>query len=189
MRSIWCGNPVHGFACAHCSHCNTEYFIPFSCKGRGFCPSCSTRTMVRTAAHLIEHVLPLVQMRQWVISFPFRIRMILLQPIHHQNILNIVLNEIRNTILTDVSTSDSDAGKWEEILRIAVAAQSAGEPMYGISTSQILLKNSLHVPFNRVRVHLPSSVVFFYDFKQVGFFWSAWPIYGLFCSSWTGYGG
>jgi hypothetical protein len=66
--------------------------------------------MVRTAAHLIDHVLPLVPMRQWVLSFPFRIRMVLFQPIHHQNILAIILKEIRTTILADTSTSDSEIG-------------------------------------------------------------------------------
>src|SRR5271170_1946192 len=30
----------------------------FSCKGRGFCPSCLGRRMCATAANLIEHVLP-----------------------------------------------------------------------------------------------------------------------------------
>ena len=41
-----------------------------SCNGRGICPSCNTRRMVETAAHLIDHVFPLVPMRQWVLSFP-----------------------------------------------------------------------------------------------------------------------
>jgi hypothetical protein len=49
---------------------------------------------------------------------------------------------------------------------MAVAAVSASEPMYRVSTGQILLKNSLHMPFDWLRgVRLPISVVFFYDFK------------------------
>jgi hypothetical protein len=66
--------------------------------------------MVATAAKLVEHLIPLIEMRQWVISFPFRIRMFLLQHTHHQNILKIVLDEIRETILTNISASDSEIG-------------------------------------------------------------------------------
>ena len=32
--------------------------VSFSCKGRGFCPSCLGRRMASTAANLVEHVLP-----------------------------------------------------------------------------------------------------------------------------------
>ena len=43
-----------------------------SCKGRGFCPSCTGRRMNATAANLIERVLPPESgLRQWVLTFPF----------------------------------------------------------------------------------------------------------------------
>ena len=46
--------------------------MAFSCKGRGFCPSCLGRKMSATAAHLIEDVLPVgVPLRQWVLTVPF----------------------------------------------------------------------------------------------------------------------
>src|SRR5262245_4639305 len=48
--------------------------LPFSCKGRGVCSSCSNRRMFDLAAHLVDRVLPRVQYRQWVLSLPFRIR-------------------------------------------------------------------------------------------------------------------
>src|SRR5271170_5532611 len=51
-KYLECGNLAKGFACAHCDCCNTDFFIAFSCKGRGLCPSCNTLTMVKTAAHL-----------------------------------------------------------------------------------------------------------------------------------------
>src|ERR1700752_2070211 len=47
-KYLGCGNPAHGFAYAHCNCCNHTFFIPFSCKCRGLCPSCNTRTMVAT---------------------------------------------------------------------------------------------------------------------------------------------
>jgi outer membrane murein-binding lipoprotein Lpp len=45
-----------------------------SCKGRGVCPSCNGRHMAQTAAHLADHVIPPVPVRQWVISVPKRLR-------------------------------------------------------------------------------------------------------------------
>jgi hypothetical protein len=46
----------------------------FSCKGRGFCPSCLGRRMAQTPANLTEHVLPPVPLRQWVLTVPFELR-------------------------------------------------------------------------------------------------------------------
>ena len=48
--------------------------VAFSCKGRGVCPSCNGRHMAQTAAHLVDHVIPPVPVRQWVISVPKRLR-------------------------------------------------------------------------------------------------------------------
>ena len=38
------------------------------------CPSCNTRHMVATAAHLTDHVVPSLPVRQWVLSVPKRLR-------------------------------------------------------------------------------------------------------------------
>jgi hypothetical protein len=99
QKYLDCGNPAKGFACAHCSSCNKEFFIAFSCRGRGLCPSCNTRSMVFTAAHLVENVIPCIPIRQWVISFPQRIRHYLLEYDILQDVLNLVVDEIRKTII------------------------------------------------------------------------------------------
>jgi hypothetical protein len=69
-----CGILAHGFARAYCSACGHDFLIAFSCKGRDVCPSCATRRMVETAAHLTDQVLPRVPCRQWVLSVPKRVR-------------------------------------------------------------------------------------------------------------------
>ena len=66
-----CGLLCHGFARLKCGSCEETRLVPFSCKGRGFCPSCLGRKMSATAAHLIEDVLPAVDLRQWVLTVPF----------------------------------------------------------------------------------------------------------------------
>jgi hypothetical protein len=57
-KYLECGIFAHGFARARCGDCGHDYFVAFSCKGRGVCPSCTTRRMVETAAHLIRPRLP-----------------------------------------------------------------------------------------------------------------------------------
>ena len=73
-RYLECGILAHGFARAWCDTCQHEFLIAYSCKGRGVCPSCNTRRMVETAAHLVDHVFPPLPVRQWVLAVPKRLR-------------------------------------------------------------------------------------------------------------------
>jgi hypothetical protein len=73
-KYLECGIFAHGFARARCGDCGHNYFVAFSCKGRGVCPSCTTRRMVETAAHLTDHVFPRLPVRQWVLAVPKRLR-------------------------------------------------------------------------------------------------------------------
>ena len=73
-KYLECGIFAHGFARAWCDDCRHDYFVAYSCKGRGVCPSCNTRRMVETAAHLTDHVFPRLPVRQWVLSVPKRLR-------------------------------------------------------------------------------------------------------------------
>ena len=74
---LTCGVLAHGFARLRCGECAFERLVPFSCKGRGFCPSCGGRRMTESAARLVDHVLPHVPIRQWVLSLPYRLRYLL----------------------------------------------------------------------------------------------------------------
>jgi len=94
-----CGILAHGFAHAHCKSCEKNYMIPFSCKRRGLCPSCSTKRMVKTGAHLSIHVFPRVPFRQWVISFPKRIRPYLNNVTILQAVIDIVSEEIKQRLV------------------------------------------------------------------------------------------
>jgi len=60
---LTCGVLTHGFARVRCGECAFERLVPFSCKGRGFCPSCGGRRMTESAARLVDHVLPHVPIR------------------------------------------------------------------------------------------------------------------------------
>lgn len=74
LSYLECGILAHGLARARCGQCGRDFLIAFSCKGRAVCPSCNTRRMVETAAHLTDHVFPRLPVRQWVLSVPKRLR-------------------------------------------------------------------------------------------------------------------
>jgi hypothetical protein len=71
---LQCGILAHGFLRMGCDTCKKEVLLAFSCKRRGFCPSCAGRRMAQTAAHLVEGVMPWVPTRQWVVSVPIPLR-------------------------------------------------------------------------------------------------------------------
>lgn len=74
---LHCGRLEHGFLRVRCETCHAERLVAFSCKRRGFCPSCGARRMVETAALLVDKVFPDEPIRQWVLSFPFPLRFLL----------------------------------------------------------------------------------------------------------------
>src|SRR5882724_6302871 len=71
---LQCSVLAHGFLRLGCDTCHHELLLAFSCKRRGFCPSCAGRRMAQTAAHLVEQVIPWVPTRQWVVSVPVPLR-------------------------------------------------------------------------------------------------------------------
>ncbi len=97
--SILMSVKARGFARARCKDCGDDYLIAFSCKARGACPSCNTRRMVEIAAHLVDHVIPPVPVRQWVLSLPKRVRGFLHRyPALAGNVLRIFLEEVERAL-------------------------------------------------------------------------------------------
>ncbi|MGB8294628.1 MAG: transposase zinc-binding domain-containing protein, partial [Polyangia bacterium] len=69
-----CGIPVHGFLRVRCKDCGHCRVVAFACKRRGFCPSCLGRRMADTAAFCVDHLVPRVPTRQYVLSLPYALR-------------------------------------------------------------------------------------------------------------------
>ena len=70
-----CGILAYGFVRIRCNDCGKSMAVAFSCKGRGFCPSCTGRRMADTSARLVDDTFPDdVPVRQWVLSLPMQIR-------------------------------------------------------------------------------------------------------------------
>jgi len=70
-----CGILARGFAHLYCDDCGEHHVVAFSCKARAVCPSCLGRRMNEGALNLVDHVLPDVAIRQWVLTMPFPLRL------------------------------------------------------------------------------------------------------------------
>ncbi len=73
-----CGMLAYGLIRARCQTCGDEQVVAFSCKRRTLCPSCAGRRMTEVTTHLVEDVLPVARYRQWTLSVPWRVRMLLM---------------------------------------------------------------------------------------------------------------
>jgi hypothetical protein len=74
QRYLECGQLRCGFVEVTCERCSESRRIAFSCKRRGWCPSCTARRATETGLHL-ANVLPRVTHRQWTLSLPFSVRL------------------------------------------------------------------------------------------------------------------
>jgi hypothetical protein len=97
--------------CSDCGDCGHDKLLAFSCKRRGFCPSCGARRMSQTAAHLVDHVIPNVPVRQWVLSLPIPLRVLLAaQPELVTPVLQVVQRVLTRHLL-DGAQLEADEGQ------------------------------------------------------------------------------
>lgn len=73
-KFLKCGDLREGFARVRCPKCKKEFFVAFSCKRRGCCPSCDKKRSLLLAYRLNDEVLADVPHRQFVFTIPKRLR-------------------------------------------------------------------------------------------------------------------
>lgn len=106
-----CGRPEFGFTWLQCPGCGHDLLLAFSCKERGFCPSCGGRRMNQLAANLVDHVIPQVPVRQWVLSFPMRVRFLLARsPELRNEVLDLFLHEVTGWLREATGETDGNGG-------------------------------------------------------------------------------
>jgi len=120
-----CGLLAHGFLRLRCAGCAHEKPVAFFCKRRGFCPSCGARRMARSAALLVDEVIPQVPVRQWVLPVPTGLRILFAARPH---LLTPVLRIVRRVIagfvlsLAGLKGATADTGAVTLIQRFGSAA-------------------------------------------------------------------
>jgi len=120
-----CGILAHGFLRLRCADCGHDKLVAFSCKRCGLCPSCGARRMAQSAAHLVEHVIPRVPVRQWVLSLPIPLRLLLAaQPVVVTPVLQVVHRVITRHLFeqTGFKADEADSGAVTLIQRFGSAA-------------------------------------------------------------------
>ena len=120
-----CGILAHGFLRLRCSDCGHDKLVAFSCKRRGFCPSWGGRRMAQMAAHLVDHVIPYVPVRQSVLSLPIPLRLLLAaQPKLVTPVLQVVHRVITRHLLgqAGLKSDEADSGAVMLIQRFGSAA-------------------------------------------------------------------
>jgi hypothetical protein len=120
-----CGILAHGFLRLRCGDCGRDKLLAFSCKRRGFCPSCGARRMSQAAAHLVDRVIPHVPVRQWVLSLPIPLRVLLAaQPELVTPVLQVVQRVVERRLLdhTGLSSDEGQGGAVTLIQRFGSAA-------------------------------------------------------------------
>jgi ribosomal protein S27E len=73
-RYLDCGNPRCGFARIRCPDCHAEHLLMFSCRTRGFCPSCHSKRLEEWGEWMREELLLDVPHRQVVFTIPRMLR-------------------------------------------------------------------------------------------------------------------
>jgi ribosomal protein S27E len=73
-RYLDCGNPKCGFARIRCPDCGEEKLLMFSCRSRGFCPSCHAKRLEEWGEWVREELLLDVPHRQVVFTIPKMLR-------------------------------------------------------------------------------------------------------------------
>ena len=72
-----CGILAHGFLRLKCADCKAERLVAFSCRSRGFCPSCLGKRQALASEFLMDKILGGLPVRQFVLSFPFELRFLM----------------------------------------------------------------------------------------------------------------
>ncbi|MEE8059514.1 MAG: transposase [Pseudomonadales bacterium] len=107
---LLCGRLEQGFFRIACETCHLEKLLAFSCKKRGFCPSCGARRMAETSALLVDDVLPHRPIRQWVLSLPLPLRFLLAHnPQVIEKVLGIVIQVITDHLIKKSGLKKSKA--------------------------------------------------------------------------------
>jgi hypothetical protein len=150
-----CGRLEEGFLRVRCEQCHAEKLVAFSCKKRGFCPSCGARRTAETAALLASEVLPECPLRQWVLSLPMALRFLLaINPEALTLVLGVVYRTISRHLIdkAGLTRTTGNTGAVTLIQRFG-SALNLNVHFHMIFVDGVYLVDGEHVPIFR---HVPA---------------------------------
>ena len=121
---LGCRDPKQGFAWLECAPCEHHRCVLFSCKTRGFCPSCLGRRMNEKAAHWVDRVIPWAATRQFVLTVPWPRRFLLARrPDLAEGVLQVALRCIARFYRRATGRRAGQSGSVTAIQRFGSALQ------------------------------------------------------------------
>lgn len=135
-----CGILSEGFARVHCGACGYDRLVGFSCKRRGWCPSCLGRRMNDGAAFLADHVIGDTPVRHWVLSLPPPLRYLLA---YDSSLVSEVLSVFLDSVFQSL--------RWKAKYHLGLSSVTLAHP--GAVT--VIQRSSSHLALN---VHFHSLV-------------------------------
>jgi hypothetical protein len=147
-RYLDCGILANGFARVRCADCGHDEVVAFSCRGRGFCPSCMGRRMADTAAYLVDRVLPQVPIRQWVLSFPWQVRLHLARDSRLlTRAITVFMEEVFRHYEREFiyAQEDLEPGKWRRRRSLRSAQEVAGGAVTAVQRFGSSLNLNVHL--------------------------------------------
>lgn len=157
-----CGIHEYGFVRLYCKDCKTSQYLAFSCKRRGFCPSCCGRRMNLSSAKMVDFVFPEVQTRQWVMSFPFELRYLMA---YDSEITSLILRLFTNKVSCWYRKQARAQGiKHSKCGGVTVIQRAGGALNLNVHFHSIFIdgvytkSKNAHLIFKRVRKPTPSDL-------------------------------
>jgi hypothetical protein len=122
-KFVKCGDLKQGFARVRCPDCHKEFFVAYSCRQRGCCPSCDQKRSLILGLRLNEQVFQAVPHRQWVFTIPRRLRVYFR---YDRSLLGKLCRAAYGTVC-EVYGLDPDAGNG--VAAMVSAVQTFGDMM------------------------------------------------------------
>lgn len=122
-KFVKCGDLKQGFARVRCPDCRKEFFVAYSCRQRGCCPSCDQKRSLMLGLRLNAQVFEAVPHRQWVFTIPRRLRVYFR---YDRSLLGKLCRTAYGTVC-DVYGLDPDAGN--SVAAMVGAVQTFGDMM------------------------------------------------------------
>ncbi len=148
-KFLECGDLKYGFARVRCPKCREEFFVPFSCRVRCFCPSCHEKRALEKANWVAEHVCAEVSHRQFVFTIPKRLR------IYFRFDRRLLGDLCRAAAHTAITVFRSASGRPDALPGVVGAIQTFGQLIHAHPHIHALVTEGVFLPESGAFLPLP----------------------------------
>jgi hypothetical protein len=152
-KFLECGDLKHGFARVRCPKCREEFFVPYSCRVRCFCPSCHEKRALEKAGWVAEHVCADAPHRQFVFTIPKRLR------IYFRFERRLLGDLCRAAARTVITVHRSASGRPDAVPGVVAAIQTFGQLVHWHPHIHALVSEGVFLPETGAFLPLPKLAI------------------------------